>query len=213
MKYWGYKIVIPPLWDAESYTAECQTSLSHLSLMVRHISKDLKQAALSMSLQGFTNSDIYQHTGISERTMRRLRSPNHQPALPSPIEFGRPRTLNAIQVKVHLNLNPCPWSMELIRLAHSSSATPLPTITPTTGAARHDADAHHRGGRCCVLRRFTGTPPVLHDMGPLDMTGMRTTEVQRRRTHELTTTSSRHHTRWNWHRLTPAIIYESYDVW
>ena len=82
MKYWGYKIVIHPLWDAETtYTlyrrvSLQQTSLSHLSLMVRYISKDLEKAALSMSFQGFTNSDIYQHTGISGQTMRRLRSTN-----------------------------------------------------------------------------------------------------------------------------------------
>ena len=40
----------------------------------RHISDEIKEMALSMSLQGISDSDIRQFTGVSERSLKRLRS-------------------------------------------------------------------------------------------------------------------------------------------
>ena len=40
----------------------------------RHISDELKEMALSMSLQGLHDSDIREYTGISERSLKRFRS-------------------------------------------------------------------------------------------------------------------------------------------
>ena len=56
-----------------------------------------------MSLQeGLTDSAIQRHTGISVRTMKRLRQQYRNNAFPSPpsAECGRPRVLNGIQLKV-----------------------------------------------------------------------------------------------------------------
>ena len=40
----------------------------------RYISKELKEMALSMSLQGIHDSEIHEYTGISVRSIKRLRS-------------------------------------------------------------------------------------------------------------------------------------------
>ena len=40
----------------------------------RHISDDLKEMALSMSLQGLSDLDIRKYTGISERSLKCLQS-------------------------------------------------------------------------------------------------------------------------------------------
>ena len=69
----------------------------------RHISSDLKEMALSMSLQGLRDSDVREFTGISVRSLTRLRSTFRRTGdvLPPPlIDPGRPRILTAIQVKV-----------------------------------------------------------------------------------------------------------------
>jgi transposase len=81
-----------------------RSSAFHPSSMVRHISSDVKEVALSMCLQGLSDSAIRQYTGIGRRSMTRFRTAYHNNALPSllPLEFGRPRMLNAIQVKVCL---------------------------------------------------------------------------------------------------------------
>ena len=72
----------------------------------RHISDDLKEMALSMSLQGLSDSDIREYTGISERSLKRLRSSYRAIGAVSrkPLDTGRPRVLTAIEVKVRHNL-------------------------------------------------------------------------------------------------------------
>jgi hypothetical protein len=70
--------------------------------MVPHISNDVKEVALSMSRQGLSDSMIHQYTGISKRSMVRLRDAYRNYAFPGSllVGFGWPRTLNGIQVKV-----------------------------------------------------------------------------------------------------------------
>src|SRR6266702_3156895 len=76
----GYGIVIRVL-----STSQCSAVLSSQyiplpsppkpSTMVRHhISDELKEMALSMSLQSLHDSDIREYTGISERSLKRFRS-------------------------------------------------------------------------------------------------------------------------------------------
>ena len=70
----------------------------------RHISDDLKEMALSMSLQGLSDSEIREYTGISEQSLKRLRSTYRAIGAVSrkPLDSGRPRVLTAIEVKVRL---------------------------------------------------------------------------------------------------------------
>ena len=112
LNIWGYKMVIP-LARAVLYTrlvfSCCNTSSPILyphsipSSMGRHISNDIKQVALSMSLQeGITDSAIQRHTGISVRTMKRLQQQYCNNAFPSSpsAECGQLCVLNGIQLKV-----------------------------------------------------------------------------------------------------------------
>lgn len=69
----------------------------------RHISTELKEKALSMSLDGMPDAEIRELTGISERSLKRLRSVYRKTGgvvPPPPIDLGRPRVLTAIHVKV-----------------------------------------------------------------------------------------------------------------
>ena len=68
----------------------------------RHISDDLKEMALSMSLQGLSDSAIREYTGISERSLKRLRSTYRAVGTVSRkvIDVGRPHVLMAQEVKV-----------------------------------------------------------------------------------------------------------------
>ena len=69
--------------------------------MVRwHISADLKEAALTMSLRGVPDSKIREYTGISGRSLSRFRSALRRVEAPVPQPLGRPRVLSAIEVKV-----------------------------------------------------------------------------------------------------------------
>ncbi|KAH9020567.1 hypothetical protein EDB85DRAFT_2152985 [Lactarius pseudohatsudake] len=71
--------------------------------MVRRYSKDVKDLALSMSLQGLRDSEIHEITGISVRSLKRFRKTHRQTGgvpSPPPIDNGRPRMLSAIQVKL-----------------------------------------------------------------------------------------------------------------
>jgi transposase len=64
-----------------------------------HISDDLKQMALSMSLQGLRDSDIHEYMGISVRSLKRLRSTFRETGgdvSRKPISTGRPRILTSI---------------------------------------------------------------------------------------------------------------------
>jgi len=68
----------------------------------RHISIELKESALSMSLNGMSDAEIRKVTGISERSLKRLRSVYRKTGgvvPPPPLETGRPRALTAIHVK------------------------------------------------------------------------------------------------------------------
>ena len=70
--------------------------------MVGHyISNEVKEMALSMSLQGLRDSEIHEYTGISVRSLKRLRKTHRQigevskkPAIP-----GRPRNLSSMQTQ------------------------------------------------------------------------------------------------------------------
>ena len=72
----------------------------------RHISDDLKEMALSMSLQGLSDSDIREYTGISERSLKCLRSSYRATGTVSrkALDPGRPRVLTAREVKVCHNI-------------------------------------------------------------------------------------------------------------
>jgi transposase len=65
----------------------------------RHISDELKEMALSMSLQGLTDSEVHEFTGISIRSLKRLRSTHRRTGAVSrkPLAAGRPRNLTSMQ--------------------------------------------------------------------------------------------------------------------
>ena len=67
----------------------------------RYISDELKQMALSMSLQGVPDSDVHKYTGISVRSIKRLRSTHRRTGEVSnkPIAPGRPRDLTSMQTQ------------------------------------------------------------------------------------------------------------------
>ena len=71
----------------------------------RHISTELKEKALLMSLDGMTDAEIREVTGISERSLKRVRSVYRRTGRvvpPPPIDLGRPRMLSAMHVKVRI---------------------------------------------------------------------------------------------------------------
>jgi len=47
-------------------------------MVCHHISDELKEMALSMSLQGLHDSDIHEYTGISERLLKQFHSTYHR---------------------------------------------------------------------------------------------------------------------------------------
>ena len=70
----------------------------------RHISREIKEAALKMSQEGLSDQLIEQFLGVSGRAMRRLRETYHAtgdvvriPACP-----GRPRLLDGLDARVRL---------------------------------------------------------------------------------------------------------------
>jgi transposase len=65
----------------------------------RHISKETKELALSMSLQGISDLEIREMTGISERSVKRLRK-TYRNSGSAAVALGRPRTLSSMEVKV-----------------------------------------------------------------------------------------------------------------
>jgi transposase len=64
----------------------------------RHICDELKELALSLSLQGFSDSEVHQFTGISKRSVKHLRSTHRKTGAVSrkAITTGRPRTLTSM---------------------------------------------------------------------------------------------------------------------
>lgn len=73
----------------------------------RHISDELKEMALSMSLQGLRDSEIQNLTGIGVRCIKRVRKTFRETGEVSrkPIAPGRPRTLTPIHRQVHTVLH------------------------------------------------------------------------------------------------------------
>jgi transposase len=73
----------------------------------RYISDELKEMALSMSLQGLRDLDIHEYTGISVRSLKRLRRTHRQTGEVSrkPIAPGRPRDLTSMHRKVRSNVS------------------------------------------------------------------------------------------------------------
>lgn len=67
----------------------------------RHIPDDLKEVALSMSLRGLCDSKVREFTGISERSLKRMRSTHRDIGAVSrkAISPGRRRMLTAMEVK------------------------------------------------------------------------------------------------------------------
>lgn len=65
----------------------------------RHISDELKEMALAMSLQGLPDSEVHELTGISVRSLKRLRSTHRRTGGVSrkPLVPGRPRNLTSMQ--------------------------------------------------------------------------------------------------------------------
>ncbi len=109
MQNWGYGITI--LQNQGYGIVICffisarQLSVPPFHSMVRqHIPKELKEMALSMSLQGLCDSDIRKYTGISASMLKRLCSALRTGSLfpPPPINRGRPQVLTAIQIKVRM---------------------------------------------------------------------------------------------------------------
>ena len=71
-----------------------------LSPMVRrYISDELKEMALSMSFQGLPDSEVYELTGISIRSLKRLQSTHRRTGEVSckALTPGRPRDLTSMQ--------------------------------------------------------------------------------------------------------------------
>jgi transposase-like protein len=67
----------------------------------RTIPNDVKETALCMSLQGMTDSDIRQITGVSERSLKRFRSTHRKNSAVSakPPAGVEARLLTAMDVK------------------------------------------------------------------------------------------------------------------
>jgi transposase len=67
----------------------------------RHISAELKKTALSMSFQGLSDREVRNFTGISERSLKRLRNTFRNTGAVLRVSPGRFRMLTAMEVKVH----------------------------------------------------------------------------------------------------------------
>jgi transposase len=68
-------------------------------MVSRHISDELKEMALSMSLQGLTDSEVHEFTGISVRSLKRLQSTHRLTGAVSrkALAPGRLRILTSMQ--------------------------------------------------------------------------------------------------------------------
>ena len=76
-----------------------------LMMVCRHISVKVKELALSLSLQGLSNSEIHEYTRISIRTIQRVQSLHCRTgnvAAPPPLNIGRLCTLASTQILVWL---------------------------------------------------------------------------------------------------------------
>jgi transposase-like protein len=67
----------------------------------RHISNDVKELALAMSLQGIRDSEVRQVTGVSEHSLKRLRSTHRKVGAASVEETSPgPQMLTSAEVQV-----------------------------------------------------------------------------------------------------------------
>ncbi len=70
----------------------------------RHISNELKEMALSMSLQGLSDLEVHDFTGISERSLKHLQSTYRNTSGVLRKSPGRFRMLTTIESKVCRNI-------------------------------------------------------------------------------------------------------------
>ena len=75
-------------------------------MVCHHIPNNLKEMALSMSLQGLQDSEIQEYTGISVQSIKQLWRTHHKTGTVSckPLIVGRQRILTAMEVKVCYNI-------------------------------------------------------------------------------------------------------------
>ena len=66
-----------------------------------HISDELKEMALAMSLQGLPDLEVHEFTGISIRSLKRLRNTHRRTGAVSrkPLVPGRPRNLTSMHTQ------------------------------------------------------------------------------------------------------------------
>lgn len=96
-------------------------------MVYRYISDELKEMALSMSLQGLSDIDIRDFTGISERSLKRVRSTFRDIGQVSrvPVSTGRYRMLTPMEAKVlFLSFDRCHLLTENSFSVIVSSASP-----------------------------------------------------------------------------------------
>src|SRR6266581_285485 len=109
-------------------------------MVCRHISDELKEMALSMSLQSLRDSDIPEYTGTSEGRSSGSAAPIAGLGTRFSIDRGRPHILSAIQVKVriqHLSPTSCckdssgsgPETARFRIFRHSRASLGLPAIS------------------------------------------------------------------------------------
>ena len=106
---------------------------SPTSLMVhRHISDDLKEMALSMSLQGLSDSVIHGYTRISEYSLKRLQSSYCATGAVSckALDTGHPCVLTAIEVKVHHNVMQINYKLTVSIASFFATVLNVPLMLP-----------------------------------------------------------------------------------
>ena len=98
----------------------------------RHISDELKEMALSMSFQGLSDPEIRDFTGISERSLSRMRSTYRDTGAVSrtPLQAGRFRMLTSMEAKVRHTISQVRRSSYTILLFLSSFVT-VSSVSPT----------------------------------------------------------------------------------
>ncbi len=132
----------------------CTPSATHLALMVRrHISDDLKEMALAMSLQGLPDSEVRELTGISERSLKRLRRTYRDKGKVSngPSNEGRPRILSAMEVKVRRNFS----GLVYLLIIGSFSVT-VSTVSLTRPSSSCKLSSVRSSLSRCLCRRLRG---------------------------------------------------------
>src|SRR6266702_7038812 len=150
-------------------------------MVCRHISDELKEMALSMSLQSLRDSDIHEYTGTSEGRSSGSAAPIAGLGTRFSIDRGRPHILSAIQVKVriqHLSPTSCckdssgsgPETARLcplpdLRMAtgshgsspcHGDHMSTTSAVCPRKGIYCHDVLWERRAGYC---RAGSNPPP------------------------------------------------------